>query len=146
VRRSCSFCIVPWPAPVFVVDHRGRDSQDRVWCINGSHRHEESGIASARSQLSTFIGRFSPEIALDFRTARAHVRKFFPKGHELVYDNYNAFGCGYSTTRVNSGVLLSVVAYPRWVTLFFFHGKELSDPEALSAHSTELGSAPALST
>ena len=88
-------------------------------------------MASARNQLSTFINRFSPEVARDFRAARAHVRKLFPKGFELVYDNYNALGCGYSTSRVNSGVLLSVVAYPRWVTVFFFHGKDLPDPEGL---------------
>jgi hypothetical protein len=88
-------------------------------------------MASTKNQVSSFIARFSPEVASQFRTARAHVRKLFPRGYELVYDNYNAFGCGYSTTRINSGVLISVVAYPRWVTLFFFHGKYLSDPEKL---------------
>jgi hypothetical protein len=86
---------------------------------------------STRRQVSGFIDRFSPAVAGDFRIARAHVRKLFPRGYELVYDNYNAFGCGYSTTRLNSGVLISVVAYPRWVTLFFFHGRGLSDPAKL---------------
>jgi hypothetical protein len=88
-------------------------------------------MASTQSQVSTLINRFSPSVANDFRTARTHVRKLFPKGYELVYDNYNAFGCGYSITKLNSGVLVSVVAYPRWVTLFFFHGKDLSDPAGL---------------
>jgi hypothetical protein len=88
-------------------------------------------MASTKSQISSFINRFSPDVASQFRTARAHIRKLFPRGYELVYDNYNAFGCGYSTTRINSGVLISVVAYPRWVTLFFFHGKYFSDPEKL---------------
>lgn len=82
-------------------------------------------------QLASFIGRFSPEVASGFRMARAHVKNFFPRGYELVYDNYNAFGCGYSTTPINSGVLISVVAYPRWVSLFFFHGKSLRDPGKL---------------
>ena len=85
----------------------------------------------AKSQISAFIDKFSPEVAAQFRAARAHVRTFFPRGYELVYDNYNAFGCGYSTTRINSGVQVSVVAYPRWVTLFFFHGRYLADPEKL---------------
>jgi hypothetical protein len=88
-------------------------------------------MASAKSQVTTFIKRFSPTVAREFRAARAHVRKLFPKGFELVYDNYNGFGCGYSTTKLNSGVLISVVAYPRWVTLFFFHGKYLADPDGL---------------
>jgi hypothetical protein len=77
------------------------------------------------------IDRFTPKVARQFRMARAHVRKGFPRGYELAYDTYNAFGCGYSTTPRSSGVLVSVVAYPRWVTLFFFHGKDLSDPEGL---------------
>jgi hypothetical protein len=88
-------------------------------------------MASANSQVSTFINRFSPAIASDFRAARTQVRKLFPRGYELVYDNYNAFGCAYSSTKMNSGVLISVVAYPRWVTLFLFHGKHLSDPDGL---------------
>jgi hypothetical protein len=88
-------------------------------------------MASTKKQISSFINRFSPEVASQFRIARAHVRKLFPRGYELVYDNYNAFGCGYSTTSIASGVVISVVAYPRWVTLFFFHGKHLSDPDKL---------------
>jgi hypothetical protein len=88
-------------------------------------------MTSAKRQISAFIDKFSPEVAGQFRTARAHVRKFFPRGYELVYDNYNAFGCGYSTTLINSGVQVSIVAYPRWVTLFFFQGKNLPDPKKL---------------
>jgi hypothetical protein len=92
---------------------------------------KRSSIASTHSQIATLIAKFTPEVASQFRTARAHVRKYFPRGYELVYDNYNAFGCGYSSTLLNSGVLVSVVAYPRWVSLFFFHGKGLADPERL---------------
>ena len=88
-------------------------------------------MPSTESQISAFVARFTPEVASQFRTARAQVRKLFPRGYELVFDNYNAFGCGYSTTLLNSGVLISVVAYPRWVSLFFFYGKSLSDPDQL---------------
>jgi hypothetical protein len=88
-------------------------------------------LPSTSSQVAQFIAKFSPSVAAHFRVARKGVRKFFPRGYELVYDNYNAFGCGYSTTPRASGVLISVVAYPRWVTLFFFHGKSLVDPEKL---------------
>lgn len=88
-------------------------------------------MPSAQSQVSTFIAKFSPEVAAQFRKARAEVRALLPRGFELVYDNYNAFGCGYSTTTKNSGVVVSVVAYPRWVTLFFFCGAMLPDPEGI---------------
>jgi hypothetical protein len=88
-------------------------------------------MANTRNQIAGFISRFTPEIASQFRTARAHIRKLFPRGYELVYDNYNAFGCAYSTKPLNSGVLVSVVAYPRWVSLFFFHGRCLVDPDKL---------------
>ena len=88
-------------------------------------------MPSSKSQIAAFIAKFTPDVAREFRTARAHVRRYFPRGYELVYDNYNAFGCGYSTTLLNSGVLISVVAYPRWVSLFFFDGTRLADPEKL---------------
>jgi hypothetical protein len=87
--------------------------------------------SDAQRKIDTFIDRYTPAVAADFRKARAHVRKLFPRGYELAFDNYNAFGCGYSTTSRASGVLISVVAYPRWVTLFFFHGVRLPDPERI---------------
>ncbi len=87
--------------------------------------------ADTRAKLATFIGRYSPAVAAQFRAARTHVRKVFPRGYELAFDNYNAFGCGYSTTPLASGVIVSVVAYPKWVTLFFFYGTRLPDPERI---------------
>lgn len=87
--------------------------------------------ASVEKQIDAFIDRFTPEVAAQFRAARTQVRRLFPRGHELVHDNYNAFGMGYSTRPLNSGVVVSLVAYPRWVTLFFFHGKSLQDPDQL---------------
>jgi len=78
-----------------------------------------------------FLARFTPDIASQFRKARTEVRALFPRGFELVYDNYNAFGCGYSTTAKASGVVISLVAYRKWVTLFFFHGAKLPDPEGI---------------
>src|SRR5688572_12442644 len=88
-------------------------------------------MANVKGQIETFIAKYSPDVARQFRTARAHVRRLFPRGHELVYDNYNAFGCGFSPTPRTSDIVVSVVAYPKWVTLFFFHGNRLQDPEGL---------------
>jgi len=55
----------------------------------------------------------------------------FPRGHELVYDNYNALVFGFSPTERTSDALLSVAGYPRWVTLFFLRGAALDDPHKL---------------
>jgi len=86
---------------------------------------------SNKSEIQGFLGRYLPEIAAQMRRARSHLAKVFPRGYELVYDNYNALGFGYSPTTRASGVVISVVAYPRWVTLFFLKGARLSDPKGL---------------
>ena len=88
-------------------------------------------MVSAASQLSALVSRYSPAVARQFRTARSSIRKYFPRGYELVFENFNALGCGYSFRDRGSGVIVSIVAYPRWVTLFFFYGIDLSDPEGL---------------
>ena len=82
-------------------------------------------------EIAAFIDRYAPAVARQFRVARATLRKIFPRGYELVYGNYNALGCGFSATTRSSGIVVSVVAYPKWVTLFFFEGRRLSDPEGL---------------
>lgn len=83
------------------------------------------------AQLSGFIGRYSPEIARAFKAARRKIRALIPRGYELVYDNYNALGIGYGPGRKSSDVIVSIVAYPRWVTLFFLYGAKLDDPKSL---------------
>jgi hypothetical protein len=88
-------------------------------------------MANANTQVSALISRYSPAVARQFRLARACIREYFPRGYELVFENYNALGCGYSLTDRGSGVVVSLVAYPRWVTLFFFHGIDLSDPDGI---------------
>jgi hypothetical protein len=88
-------------------------------------------MANAKGQIAGFIAKYSPEVARQFRAARATLRRLFPRGYELVYDNYNALGCGFSPTLRSSDILVSVVAYPKWVTLFFFDGRRLSDPRGL---------------
>lgn len=86
---------------------------------------------STKAKVSEFIARYSPSIACQFRQARAKVRALFPRGYELVFDSYNALGCGFSISPRASGVVISVVAYPKWVTLFFFHGTHLPDPDRI---------------
>ena len=57
------------------------------------------------------------------------MRKIFPTALELVYDNYNALAIGYGPTERASEAIFSIALFPRWVSLFFLHGKGLPDPE-----------------
>ena len=88
---------------------------------------------SPASQLAGFIGRYTPEIATAFKACRRRMRALVPRGFELVYDNYNALGIGYGPGQKSSDVIVSIVAYPRWITLFFLDGAKLKDQHALLA-------------
>lgn len=59
------------------------------------------------------------------------LRSLFPRGHELVFDNYNALVFAISPTENAADAFVSVAGYPRWVTLFFLRGAELKDPFGL---------------
>ena len=53
---------------------------------------------SVEKQISSFVGKYSPEIATQLRDARKRLRSLFPRGYELVFDNYNALVFGISPT------------------------------------------------
>jgi hypothetical protein len=88
-------------------------------------------IATPKQQLDTFLDRYSKEVAEAARRALRHMRHRVPGATELVYDNYNALGVGFGPGERASEVILSIVAYPRWVTLFFLQGARLPDPQKL---------------
>jgi hypothetical protein len=81
------------------------------------------------SALDAFLARYDEGIAAQVRAVREHLVELFPRGYELVYDNYNALVFGFSPTGRTSDALVSVAAYPRWVTLFFLSGADLPDPQ-----------------
>ncbi|GAB2595918.1 hypothetical protein GCM10027034_31600 [Ramlibacter solisilvae] len=83
---------------------------------------------SKSSALDPFLAKYDEGIATQTRAVREHLVKLFPRGYELVYDNYNALAFGFSPTDRASDVVVSVAAYPKWVTLFFLHGASLPDP------------------
>jgi hypothetical protein len=85
----------------------------------------------ARTQLDSFIDRYSPEVASDARTALAFLTKRLPAATRLVYDNYNALVIGFSASEKPRDLILSVALYPHYVTLFFAKGAELPDPHEL---------------
>jgi hypothetical protein len=82
-------------------------------------------------QLAGFIAKYTPEIGALAQEALAKMRARLPGAIELVYDNYNALAIGFSPTERTSDVIFSIALYPRWVSLFFFHGVGLPDPQKL---------------
>jgi hypothetical protein len=90
-----------------------------------------SGKEAVESRIAGFLGKYTPAIEAQLREARTRLRARFPRGFELVYDNYNALVFGISPTERTSDAFLSVAGYPRWVTLFFLHGASLRDPHGL---------------
>ncbi|HKQ76878.1 MAG TPA: DUF1801 domain-containing protein [Blastocatellia bacterium] len=82
-------------------------------------------------QLAGFIARYTPEIGALAHEALAKMRARLPGAIELVYDNYNALAIGFGPTERASDVIFSIALYPRWVSLFFFNGVGLPDPQKL---------------
>jgi hypothetical protein len=76
----------------------------------------KSSALSAKSvpappkQLASFIAKFDPKVAELIRACRAEVRKLLPTANQLVYDNYNFFVIGYSSTERASDCIVSIAA------------------------------------
>ncbi|MES2015159.1 MAG: DUF1801 domain-containing protein [Pseudomonadota bacterium] len=90
-------------------------------------------MSSDEAQVASFLAKYTPEIKTQLREARSRLRAMFPRGFELVYDNYNALVFGISPTERTSEAFISVAGYPKWITLFFLHGATLHDPDGLLA-------------
>ena len=86
---------------------------------------------SVEQQIVGFIAKYSPEMGRQISGARQLLRPLFPRGHELVYDNYNALVFAFSPTSSSAQAFLSVAGYPRWISLFFSQGVDLLDPHGL---------------
>ena len=80
-------------------------------------------------QLAAFLEKYDAKIASFAKGALTRLRKRLPGAAELVYDNYNALGIGFAPQDKVSKVILSIVLYPRWVSLFFLYGAALPDPK-----------------
>jgi len=92
------------------------------------------GVLSAISpeeQLDDFLAKFTPEVETQARAALERMRARLPGAVQLVYDNYNALAIAFGANEKLSGVVFSIALYPRWVSLFFARGTELSDPAGL---------------
>jgi hypothetical protein len=81
--------------------------------------------------LEKFLAKYTPEMAGLAKAVLIKMRKRLPGAVEMVYDNYNALVIGFCPGERPSDVIFSIAVYPRWVNLFFAHGKGLRDPEKL---------------
>src|SRR5215213_4316292 len=86
---------------------------------------------SPAEQVEAFIAKFEPATAKLIRECRAEVRALLPTAVELVYDNYNFFVLGYSTSERPSDCIVSLAAAANGVSLSFYYGASLPDPENL---------------
>ncbi len=87
--------------------------------------------AATERRIAGFVDKYTPEIAAQLRDARQRLRAHFPRGVEMVFDNYNALVFGIGPSERTRESFLSVAGYPKWVTLFFLNGAELKDPAGL---------------
>ena len=85
----------------------------------------------AAAQLNSFIGKFTPEVAVLTRELLAKTKARLPGAIIMVYDNYNALAIGFGPTDRAGQAVLSLAVMPRWVTLCFLYGVGLPDPHGL---------------
>ncbi len=83
------------------------------------------------AQLAAFVGKFDPQVASVIKDVRTRMRRMMPTANELVYDNYNFFVIGYSSTLRPSDAIVTIVASAKGVGLCFVYGKGLADPHGL---------------
>src|SRR5689334_11386735 len=80
-------------------------------------------------ELNACIAKFDAPVARVIRACRSVLRKRFPTANEIVYDNYNFFVIGYSSTQRPSDCIVSIAAAANGVGLSFYYGSTLPDPE-----------------
>ena len=86
---------------------------------------------SPSAQLDGFIAKFSPVIAAETHALLKKMRALMPGAVEMVYDNYYALVIGFCPVEKASEVILSLAVYPNHISLCFFAGDSLPDPEKL---------------
>ena len=90
-----------------------------------------STAQSPAKQLASFIAKFDPDVAKVARAARNALRRQFPTATEIVYDNYQALAIGFATTEKTSTCMFAVAVMAKGVSLSFYYGAALSDPDGI---------------
>ena len=88
-----------------------------------------SKSSEPEEQLRSFIEKFEPLHQAIIRAARKKLRKRFPTGTELAYDNYNFFVIGFGPNERPSDCIVTIAAAANGVGLCFVRGASLPDPE-----------------
>ena len=86
---------------------------------------------SPATQVTSFIAKFDPAVARLIRSSRSAMRKRLPTALELVYDNYNFLAIGYSSTERASDCAMSLACGAKGVSLSFYYGATLPDPDGV---------------
>jgi hypothetical protein len=87
--------------------------------------------ASVEHRIDALLAKYTPAIEARLRDARRRLRAHFPRGVEMVFDNYNALVFGIGPGDRTRDAFISIAGYPKWVTLFFLDGVRLHDPDGL---------------
>ncbi|MFO0828747.1 MAG: hypothetical protein U0572_11455 [Phycisphaerales bacterium] len=90
-----------------------------------------AGESQAEQDLASFIAKFEPKMAELIRECRRELKSIFPTAVELVYDNYNFFVIGYSSTERPSDCIVSIAAAANGVGLSFYYGAALPGPAGI---------------
>ena len=86
-------------------------------------------------QVAHFIARFEPKVAHVARHARLALRHRMPTAVELVYDNFHALVMAFGSSERPSDCIVSLAVYPGHVTLNFYYGAALTDPDGILSGS-----------
>jgi hypothetical protein len=87
--------------------------------------------AAPTKQLAGFVAKFDSANAKLIRSSRAVLRRRLPTANELVYDNYNFLAIGFSTSERASDCIISLAAGSNGVSLSFYYGATLPDPDRI---------------
>ena len=86
---------------------------------------------SAEGQVKSFIAKFDPPNQKLIRAVRKALQKRFPTANELVWDNYNFFVIGYSSTERPSDSVGAIAAAANGVGFGFYRGSDVPDPHGI---------------
>ncbi len=84
---------------------------------------------AAVKQLSAFIARYDPEVARLARAARAVMRKLWPTAISRSTTTTSSWRSAYCSTERTSDCIVSLAVSPKGVSLSFYYGATVPDPE-----------------
>jgi hypothetical protein len=86
---------------------------------------------SPAKQLASFIAKYDVTVAKLARQCRSKLRKRLPTAIEQVYDNFQFLAIGYCSTERTSDCIVSLAVSPKSVSLSFYYGASIPDPEQI---------------